>query len=189
MLVLASASPRRRALLQAAGIAFRVVEPRVDEHDPERGDPHAVALANAVRKAEAVSGDAVLGADTVVAVGDRLLGKPRDAAHARELLAALSGTTHRVVTGVALVAGGRTRTRSVETRVTMRPLSPAEIEAYVASGEAMGKAGAYAIQETADRFVTALDGPFDNVVGLPVDAVRELLEESRRGGGGDRKEE
>jgi len=178
LLVLASASPRRRALLEAAGIAFRVLEPRIEEHDPDRGDPHAVALRNAVRKAEAVPGDPVLGADTVVAVGDRLLGKPRDAAHAKELLGMLSGTTHRVVTAVALRAGGRTRTRTVETRVTMRRLAPAEIDAYVASGEAMGKAGAYAIQETADRFVTALEGPFDNVVGLPLEAVRELLAEA-----------
>ena len=119
-----------------------------------------------------------------LALGDRLLGKPRDPAHAKELLRALSGTTHRVVTGVALRAGGRTRTRAVETRVTMRALTAAEIDAYAASGEAMGKAGAYAIQETADRFVTSLDGPFDNVVGLPVAAVRELLAEAGYDGRG-----
>ena len=178
MLVLASGSPRRRALLEEAGIAFRVVVPDVAEDEPERGDPRAVALANARRKASAVPGDLVLAADTVVAVGDRLLGKPRDEAHARDLLRALSGTTHSVVTGVALKARGRILTRAVETRVTMRPLAGAEIAAYAASQEGMGKAGGYAIQETADRFVTALDGPFDNVVGLPVDAVRELLRQA-----------
>jgi septum formation protein len=176
--VLASASPRRRALLEAAGIPFRVQAPDIEEVDPGRGDPHAVALRNAVAKAAAVEGEAVLGADTVVACGDRLLGKPRDAADARRILGVLSATTHRVVTAVVLRHRGAVRARTVETRVTMRRLTPAEIEAYVASGEAMGKAGAYAIQETADRFVTGLDGPFDNVVGLPVDAVRDLLREA-----------
>jgi septum formation protein len=178
MLILASASPRRRALLEEAGIAFRVVVPGVPEHEPERGDPHAVAAANARRKAEAVAGEPVLAADTVVAVGDRLLGKPADEAEARESLRALSGTTHRVVTAVALKAGGQVRVRTVETRVTMRPLAEAEILAYARSGEGLGKAGGYAIQETADRFVTRLDGPFDNVVGLPVDTVRSLLREA-----------
>lgn len=178
MLVLASGSPRRRALLEKAGIAFRVVVPDVPEHEPERGDPRAVAALNARRKAEAVPGDLVLAADTVVAVGDRLLGKPRDEAEARELLRALSGTTHVVVTAVALKARGRMLERAVATRVTMRRLGEEEIRAYAASGEGMGKAGGYAIQETADRFVTALDGPFDNVVGLPVDAVRELFREA-----------
>ena len=174
-LILASASPRRHALLAEAGIPFSIVVAGVEELAPERGDPHAVAAENARRKAAAVAGERVLGVDTVVAVGDRLLGKPRDAAHARALLGALSGTTHSVVTGVALKTAAGTRVRTVETRVTMRVISAAEIEDYVASGESMGKAGAYAIQETADRFVERLDGPFDNVVGLPVDTVRELL--------------
>lgn len=178
MLVLASGSPRRRVLLEEAGIAFRVVVPDIREHEPERGDPCSVAAVNARRKAEAVPHDLVLAADTVVALGDRLLGKPRDEADARDLLRALSGTTHVVVTAVALKAGGRILERTVTTRVTMRQLDEREIRAYAASGEGMGKAGGYAIQETADRFVTALDGPFDNVVGLPVDAVRELLREA-----------
>jgi septum formation protein len=177
-LVLASASPRRRALLEAAGIPFRVVVPQVTEDAPERGDPHAVALANARRKALAVTQDLVLGADTVVAVKDRLLGKPRDEADAGALLRALSGTTHVVVTGVVLKASGRILERSVETRVTMRRLEEDEIGAYARSGEGMGKAGGYAIQETADRFVTRLQGPYDNIVGLPVDAVRALLREA-----------
>ncbi|MHC4932676.1 MAG: Maf family protein [Planctomycetota bacterium] len=183
MLVLASASPRRRALLEEAGIRYRVIVPSVGEQAPERGDPHAVAVANARSKALSVSaGEPVLGADTVVALGDRLLGKPRDASHAGAILNLLSGTIHSVVTGVALVFGGEIRTRSVETKVTMRRLTDREIESYVASGEAMGKAGAYAIQETADRFVTRLEGPYDNVVGLPIGAVRELLAEVEWGG-------
>jgi septum formation protein len=178
MLTLASGSPRRKALLEAAGIPFEVVVPDVDEESPERGDPHAVARTNAERKARAVPGDLVLGADTVVAVGDRLLGKPRDDTHARELLRALSGTTHRVVTGIALAAKGAMFVSSVETRVTMRDWTDEEIDCYVESGESRGKAGAYAIQESADRFVTALDGPYDNVVGLPVDEVRRMLKEA-----------
>jgi len=177
---LASRSPRRQALLEEAGIPFRVVEVDVEEWAPARGDPHEVALENARRKAAATpAGDGpVLAADTVVACGDVLLGKPRDAAHAREILRSLSGTVHSVVTGVAVRSRGGVRTRSVETRVTMREWTNDEIEAYVASGEPEGKAGAYAIQETADRYVTALDGPRDNVVGLPVAAVRELLAEA-----------
>ena len=184
-LLLASASPRRQALLRAAGIDFRVVVPRVEEHNPERGDAHAVAVANARAKAESVTGETVLAADTVVCLGDRLLGKPTDGQDARRILSLLSGTTHGVVTGVALRHRRRLATRSVETRVSMRPWTAEELDAYVASGEAMGKAGAYAIQESADRFVTALDGPYDNVVGLPVGTVRELLDEAAASGGLD----
>ena len=178
MLILASGSPRRRRLLREAGLAFRVVVPGVAEQTPERGDPHLVARANATLKARAVRGDPVLGADTVVAVGERLLGQPEGPEEARRMLESLSGTTHRVVTAIALAAAGVLRVSSVETRVTMRVLSQAEIEEYVARGEGLGKAGGYAIQETADRFVEALDGPFDNVVGLPVDALRGLLAEA-----------
>jgi len=178
MLVLASGSERRRRLLEQAGIRFVVQVADVDEHDPEQGEPHEVALANARRKVAATEGETVLGADTVVAVGRRLLGKPRDDAEARATLRRLSATTHAVVTAVVLRHRGRAFERTVETRVTMRAWTEPEIEAYVASGEGRGKAGAYAIQETADRFVTALDGPWDNVVGLPVAAVRELIEES-----------
>lgn len=184
MILLASASPRRRQLLREAGIPFRAEEPKVEEEEPARGDPHRVALANARRKALAArprGEEPVLAADTVVALGERLLGKPADAADARRILAALQGTTHRVVTGVVLRAGGRLFERTVETRVTMRPMPPAEIDAYVASGEPMGKAGAYAVQETGDRFVESMEGPFDNVVGLPVDAVRSLLREAGLG--------
>jgi len=179
MLLLASASPRRRELLENAGIRFVVVPVSIEEEDPERGDPHRVALANARRKAEAAPGEPALAADTVVALGEALLGKPRDAADACAMLRRLSGTTHRVVTGVALRHLGRIATESVETAVTMRRLSDGEIDAYVATGEPMGKAGAYAIQESGDRFVTHLAGPWDNVVGLPLVAVRRLLREAR----------
>jgi len=175
VLILASASERRCRLLRDAGIPFVARPAPVAEHDPERGDPHAVALENARRKVAAVEGETVLGADTVVAVGRRLLGKPSSDDDARASLRLLSGTTHSVVTAVVLRHGGRLLERTVETRVTMRAWTDDEIEAYVTSGEGRGKAGAYAIQESADRFVTALDGPWDNVVGLPVEIVRNLL--------------
>lgn len=180
-MILASASPRRRRLLEEAGIDFVVATAEVDEHMPAKGDPHEVARANAKLKAaaiERIEGDAVLGADTVVSVGDTILGKPVDAADARRMLGLLSGTTHRVVTGIALASEGRWFVSSVETGVTMRRLSDDDIDTYLESGEAMGKAGAYAIQESASRFVTSIDGPWDNVVGLPVAAVRVLMREA-----------
>ena len=117
-MILASASPRRRRLLEEAGIDFVVATAEVDEHTPAKGDPHGIARANAKLKAAAVEpieGDAVLGADTVVAVGETILGKPVDAADARRMLGLLSGTTHRVITGIALPVGGRWFVSSVET--------------------------------------------------------------------------
>jgi septum formation protein len=127
----------------------------------------------------------VLGADTEVAVGDTVLGKPRDREHAREMLRSLSGTTHRVLTGVCLLdARSGARLEGVaRTRVTMRALADAEIGAYVDSGEGDDKAGAYAIQETGDRFVTRVDGSWSNVVGLPMELLRGLLEQAGFGGG------
>ena len=178
-LTLASASPRRHKLLREAGIDFLAVCPEVSEESPAAADPHAVARANAQAKSRAVAGELVLGADTVVALGiegeGELLGKPADAQDARRMLEALSGTVHRVVTGLCLRRGLREEIRSVETFVRMRPLGATEVEAYVASGEGLGKAGGYAIQESADRFVDGIRGPFDNVVGLPVETVVELL--------------
>ncbi len=187
-LILASASPRRRDLLEQAGVEF-VVEPSdADEslEDLMEAEPAAELLAR--RKALAVAerhrGErkVVLGADTVVALGAgsevQLLGKPVDAADARRLLSSLSGTRHRVVTGVALVdcSSGSCRSAFERTWVNMRRIEPSEVEAYVASGEWVGKAGGYAIQETADAFVTGLEeGGFDNVVGLPVALVLDLL--------------
>ncbi|HYC77674.1 MAG TPA: Maf family protein [Planctomycetota bacterium] len=190
-LILASASPRRRDLLAARGLRFRTAAPDVDESAPPGVDPEDLARSLALRKALAVGwreapalraaglSAHVLAADTVVAACGALLGKPVDAADAARMLRALSGTTHRVITGFAalsltpdpalVVVGAAT------TWVEMRPLSDAEIAAYVASGEPEGKAGAYAIQETGDRFVTRLDGGFDNVVGLPVEPALSAL--------------
>lgn len=145
--------------------------------------PQAVAETLAERKAQAVARQRaeglVLGADTIVTDGTRIYGKPRDRDHAIETLSRLSSRPHWVITGVCLVDArtGRARTASDRTRVTMRAMTREEIEAYVDSGEAMGKAGAYAIQETGDRFVTQVDGSLSNVVGLPMELLTRMLEE------------
>lgn len=194
--VLASASPRRRELLARAGVGFEVDVPAVDEDVPAHLSPEEAACTLAERKARAVLARhgsdvegrqplVVLAADTIVAVGEgtdvRLLGKPADADEARAMLRALSGTRHRVVTGVCALAHRVEACTAFErTWVTMRAIEPAEIEAYVASGEWRDKAGGYAIQENADRFVVRLEeGGFDNVVGLPVALALELVERAR----------
>ena len=189
-LVLASASPRRAALLREAGLGFEVRAADVDESFDPAADPEQVARDLALRKARVVARELadpdarVVGGDTLVVLdGPRFLGKPADAAEARAMLEALSGTTHRVITGVAVVAGAREVAAAEVTRVTMRVITPDEVAAYVASGEWRGKAGGYAIQETADRFVTGLaGGGFDNVVGLPVVRTLALLDEVAGGG-------
>lgn len=188
--VLASASPRRSRLLAERGLSFLVAPTEADETPSPGLSPEEVAVELAVRKARAAAERSpardlpIVAADTVVAVGEgleaALLAKPADAADARRMLSRLSGTRHQVVTGVCVLAppgeGARQRAAWERTWVTMRPILPEEIEAYVASGEWRGKAGGYAIQETADRFVTALEGGgFDNVVGLPVALTLSLL--------------
>ena len=188
-LILASASPRRADLLTEAGLAFEVRAADVDESfDPSR-EPLEVARDLALRKARVVAAGLgaepawVLGGDTLVVLdGPVFLGKPVDAVEARAMLEALSGSVHRVITGVAVVrtgpdGEGAELAAAEVTEVTMRAITPDEVAAYVASGEWRGKAGGYAIQETADRFVTGLaGGGFDNVVGLPVALSLELLE-------------
>ena len=176
-LVLASASPRRAELLRAAGIEFDVVAANVDEsiRPGETPADHVRRLAEdkALRVQPQVNGRFVLGADTVVVVGDQILGKPADAADAARMLRLLSGRRHQVLTGVALI--GKTRHVGVAaTTVEFAPLNDAEIAAYVTSGEPMDKAGAYAIQGLASRFVTAIEGSYSNVVGLPVALVYDL---------------
>ena len=181
-LVLASASERRRRILRDAGIEFRAHPVDVDESARPDESPERVvarlAEAKARRAVAEGAGPLVLGADTVAAIGATVIGKPADRADAVRILTRLSGTTHRVVTGCSLVdvETGEVETFVTSTGVTMRELTPEEIAAYVASGEADGKAGAYAIQETGDRFVTNLDGSFANVVGLPIEDLRAHLE-------------
>jgi septum formation protein len=181
-LILASASPRRRELLAKAGYEFTVLPPALAEpnHLPAGLPPASYAESLAYFKARGVADvhpDAlVLGADTVVALGEEILGKPGNAADARRMLSDLSRNRHAVITGVALVGPGERRIIAADvTHVTMRPMSGKEIEDYIATGEWDGKAGAYAIQETADRFIVKLEGSFSNVVGLPMELLARLL--------------
>jgi septum formation protein len=180
-LVLASSSPRRRHLLAEAGYNFEVAPPPIDEPTrwPAETPPAALAEALAYFKARSVAEThpdaSVLGADTICACNGRVMGKPADADHARAMLHELSHNRHAVVTGVAVLDGTRRRIASDITWVTMRPMTPADIEDYIASGEWDGKAGAYAIQESADRYVERLDGSFSNVVGLPMELLGRLL--------------
>ncbi|MGA8763705.1 MAG: Maf family protein [Candidatus Sulfotelmatobacter sp.] len=193
MLVLASASPRRQELLRNAGISFTVQPAAIDETPRLRESPRDCAERLAREKALAVSAarprDSVLGADTIVVIDDAILGKPRDAGDAAGMLRLLSGRTHRVITGICLigeeVAGEpgqqlktenrELRTASATTLVTMCELSDEEIRAYVATGEPMDKAGAYAIQGIASRWIPRIEGDYSNVVGLPVALVWKML--------------
>ncbi len=173
-LILASASPQRRAILAEAGIAFEVQPANVDED--EIGEPASVAEANARRKALAIPGALVLGADTVVALDGRIYGKPRDIAQAREHVGALNGRTHEVVGGIALARDGEIVATAVEvTRVTFHASDDAALERYVATGEWQGRAGGYAIQGEGGALVERIDGDYLNVVGLPLDRLRTLL--------------
>jgi septum formation protein len=192
-LVLASASPRRRELLRTLGVEFIVTPSDVPEIPGADELPAAFAERVAREKAVAVAATVVnawvLGADTIVVVDGRILGKPRDAADARAMLGQLSGRTHHVVTAVALVDPTQTVRASFHTTtaVAFHNLSAEDVETYVASGEPFGKAGAYAIQGGAARFVAHLKGSYSNVVGLPLDEVRTLLDryDVARGGPSD----
>ena len=179
MLILASASPRRAELLRAAGIMFEAVPANIDETPLAGEAPHAHVLRLAEEKARAAAAQrpeaVVLGADTVVVVGDRMLGKPRDQADAAAMLQMLSGREHQVLTGVTLVSPTAVKTGVDVTNVQFARLTDTEIAWYVASGEPMDKAGAYAIQGLASRFVDRIDGSYSNVVGLPVPLVYRLL--------------
>ena len=182
-LILASSSPRRAELLRAAGIPFQVDAAEIEE-DPLPGEaPDAYVLRVARDKADAVacrkSGSAVLAADTAVVVEGHILGKPADAGHARVMLEALSGRVHDVLTGVALRVGARELTAVDTTRVRFLPISAGEIDWYIASGEPQGKAGGYAVQGLASRFIDRLEGSYSNVVGLPIATVYRLLRQAQ----------
>jgi nucleoside triphosphate pyrophosphatase len=178
-LVLASRSPRRRELLSALGIDYEVVEPDVEE--VRDGEPEAVVLENARRKARAGLEHArdatVLGADTEVVLDGRVLGQPADAAEATSSLEALSGRTHEVLTGVAIATTGGQRSGVTRSEVTFRDLDEAKLRLYVGSGEWRGRAGAYAIQGLGSILIVRLEGDFSNVVGLPVPLLLELAPE------------
>jgi len=188
MLVLASASPRRKELLTQAGFAFRVHPSSIPEEHRPNEDPIAFATRLAREKAQAVFAELaaldaaddplfVLGADTVVVSPTKeLLGKPKDANDAARMLRLLSGATHSVVTGVALVSRQGIEVASELTYVTMATLSEVEIEVYINTGEPMDKAGAYAIQGYAGSWIPRIHGCYFNVVGLPLALVSSMLE-------------
>jgi septum formation protein len=172
-LTLASASPQRRAILEMAGIPFDVRPSGVEELSS--GDPREVAAENARRKALAVRGALVLGADTDVALDGDILGKPADAAQARAFLGRLSGRTHEVVGGIALAEAGRVVAEAVVvTPVRFRALEPALIDWYVQTGEWRDRAGGYAIQGKGAVLVAGVEGDYFNVVGLPLVRLLEL---------------
>lgn len=178
ILTLASASPRRRQLLEMLGLPVVVKPSHIPEvHEPGES-PRAYTARLARAKASGVHGEWVLGADTTVVLDGALLEKPVDPADAVRMLSALQGRTHEVVTAVALVAGGAARERVDVTRVTFRPMDEGFLRAYVATGEPMDKAGAYGIQGYGAALVERVDGDFFSVMGLPVRLVLELLGEA-----------
>lgn len=178
-LVLASASPRRAELLRNAGIEFVVRPADIPEQRQDSEPPREYAMRLARDKARAVAKHerqaVVLGADTIVCLDEHVLEKPADSADAARMLRLLSGRTHQVTTAVCLVGPEFEEAATETTEVVMTSLSEAEVQAYVATGEPMDKAGAYAIQGHASRWVTRIDGCYFNVVGLPVPLVYRML--------------
>jgi septum formation protein len=175
-LILASASPQRRAILTQVGIPFDVRVSGVEEET--HGDPVAVAKENARRKAAAVPSPITLGVDTLVAVDGDILGKPADAAQAREYVTRLAGRTHEVVGGLALARDGEVvHLTSEVTQVHFRPATPELVDWYVATGEWEGRAGGYAIQGVGAVLVAGIEGDYLNVVGLPLARLLDLLPE------------
>ena len=195
MLILASASPRRRELLTQAGFIFQVHPAHIPEDPLPNEDPIAYVTRLARQKAEAVFAEittarasdtrasappqVVLGADTTVTLDNQILGKPESPADGARMLRLLSGRTHRVITGVAVVTAARTEVAAEVTAVKFLTLSDAEIDAYIATGEPMDKAGAYAIQGRAARWIPRIEGCYFNVVGLPLALVSALIETRR----------
>ncbi len=178
MLILASKSPRRKELLKQIGIPFVVVVSDAEEVSGNSWTPAALVVENAKRKARAVAekypDSPVLGADTVVSLEGKIFGKPKDKDEARKMLTALSGKMHEVTTGLALINRNEIRTTSVTTKVFFDTMTKADIDAYIATDEPMDKAGAYAIQGKAARFIEKIEGSYSNVVGLPLNALIQM---------------
>lgn len=182
-LILASASPRRKELLEMLRVKELEIRPaRGPEASHPELTPEALVKELSRHKAAEIAAqadpeDAVIGADTVVVLDGAVLGKPKDAADAKRMLTALSGRSHTVYTGVTVLRGGTVLSRAERTEVTFRPLSEAEIDRYVATGEPLDKAGAYGAQGLASLFVEKLDGDFFNVMGLPLCLLGKMLKE------------
>ena len=178
-LILASASPRRRELMELAGYKFDVICADIVETVPKNVPPYEVVMSLAMQKAQAVAKEhdnaVVVGSDTVVALDGKILGKPHSAQEACEMLRMLSGRTHKVFTGVAIVCGDKSKNFYDETDVEFYPLDDEEIKRYVATGEPMDKAGAYGIQGKGAVLVKKINGDFFNVMGLPISKLyREM---------------
>ena len=180
MIILASQSPRRQELLRLMKIPYTVRVADIDETmDPDEAPYHEVARISR-RKALAIpceEGDLVIAADTIVVCDDRVLGKPHSEEEAKQMLRSLSGRTHQVMTGVTILSRGMLHSHTEVTDVTFRSLSDDQIDAYVATGEPMDKAGAYGIQGGAALFVQGISGDYYNVVGLPVCRLQQMLEQ------------
>ena len=181
MLTLASQSPRRKELLRAAGVRFRVLPPEVEDIPPKQAYRYpAIVQSAALRKAESVAARVpglVLGADTIVVCEGQILGKPTSVREARRMLHLLSGRRQRVYTGLALVLGDLRRQGYERTQITFRELTDRDIDHYLATGEPMDKAGAYAIQGIGGTFIASLRGCYTNVIGLPVPKLLHMLAE------------
>jgi septum formation protein len=183
VLILASASPRRADLLRQLGLRFRIEPSHIPETSAHHLAPHEICLANAAAKARKVSqrfpNHLVLGADTEVALGTRVFGKPRSLAQAAEFLRALAGRTHQVITGVCLIcAAEHFRISFAEsTHVILQPLTPAQIAAYLRRVRPIDKAGAYAVQKDPELIIEGVLGSYTNVVGLPLASLREALKQ------------
>ena len=182
MIILASKSPRRRELLTLMGLDFTVITSNVEEHPPVGAGPEETVRALALEKASAVRrehpDDCIIGSDTIVYLDGEILGKPHTPENARKYLAKMQGRKHTVYTGVALIYGDRTDVRCATTDVTFAPMSEAEIDWYVSTGEPLDKAGAYGVQGPGGIFVEKVEGNFYNVIGMPLPVLYRMLLDS-----------
>jgi septum formation protein len=180
-LVLASQSPRRRQLLEALGLPFRIELPEGDEDHPNTRDIETIIVGNALRKAQSIfsklkPNEVALGADTLVVIKDKVLGKPKTVSEAHEMISSLSGTKHQVVTGIALTSSTwGDRCLAVKSQVEFHKLTEAEISSYIETKEPYDKAGAYAIQGLSALFIKNVEGSYTNVMGLPIEALLQEL--------------
>ena len=181
-IILASESPRRRELLALMGLDFTVVTSNVEETAPEGASAEETVRALALQKAQAVAAlhpdDCVIGADTVVELGGDILGKPHTPENAKRYLLRMQGRRHIVYTGVAVITGGKADVRCCRTDVTFCPMSEAEIDWYVSTGEPLDKAGAYGVQGPGGVFVDRVEGNYFNVMGMPLPLLYQMLKDA-----------
>ena len=180
-IILASGSPRRKELLKKVVDNFKIIPSQIAESTEDWEIPHELAINNALAKARDISGknpDAIIiGADTIVILEGKILGKPRDLEHAKKMLEKLSGNTHEVITGLAVIKNHKELHDFVSTFVTFKELAPEEIEHYVNEKQPLDKAGSYGIQEIGEQFVDNLVGSYENVMGLPIELLADMLKD------------